>query len=85
MHNLLSVGKLLSKGYSVMFDKDKCTISNNQGESQVISIPRSRNNMFPLDIARIEGVAMTVRGQALDELWHLRYGHLNYRSFSPLA
>lgn len=45
-HNLLSVGQLLTKRYLVVFENDKCIISDNQNKNQIISISRSRNNMF---------------------------------------
>lgn len=40
-HNLLSVGQLLSKGYSVMFTNDSCIITENQTKHEVITIQKS--------------------------------------------
>ncbi|XP_039130821.1 uncharacterized protein LOC120267191 [Dioscorea cayenensis subsp. rotundata] len=67
-HNLLSVGQLLSRGYSVMFEKNQCIIRDNHEKERVISVPRTSNNMFPLDVAKMENFVMTVRSQADEEL-----------------
>lgn len=68
-----------------MFDKDKCIISDKQMKKQVISIQRTRNNMFPLDVCSIGSLNMAVKSQTSTELWHFRLGHLNYRSLLSMA
>lgn len=79
------MGQLLSKGYSAMSENNKFIISDSQEKNQVISITRSRNNMFLLDIAKVESLSMVVRNQTPDELWHLWFDHLNYKSLMSLA
>lgn len=37
-HNLLSVGQLLTKGYTVVFNHDECIISHNKNRNHVITI-----------------------------------------------
>lgn len=85
IHNLLSVGQLLIKGYSVVFENNQCIISDNQEKNWMISISRSSNNMFPLDITKMENLVLAMRSQTVDELWHLRLGHLNYKSLTSMA
>ena len=63
VHNLLSVGQLLSGGYSVIFADDSCTIRDSRTGVQLVSIPRTRNNMFPLDAALIGSVNVAVNSQ----------------------
>ncbi|KAH7655963.1 RNA-directed DNA polymerase protein [Dioscorea alata] len=79
-HNLLNVGQLLTKVYSVVFDKDKCIISNKQTGNQVVLIQRTRNNMFPLDVSSVGRLNVAMKKQTSTELWHLRLGHSNYQS-----
>lgn len=69
----------------MMFEKNQCIIRDNHEKERVISVPRTSNNMFPLDVAKMENFVMTVRSQADEELWHLRLGHLNYKSLMSMA
>ncbi|KAH7670324.1 RNA-directed DNA polymerase protein [Dioscorea alata] len=73
-HNLLSVGQLITKGYSVTFKDNKCVISGNKASNQVIEIMRSRNNMFPIDMASMEFMNVDVKNQSTEELWHCGLG-----------
>lgn len=41
--------------------------------------------MFPLDVANTGRLNVAVVGQTPAELWHLKFGHLNYRSLQLLA
>lgn len=68
-HNLLSVGQLLTKGYTVVFDKDECVISDKQTGNRVVAIQRTKNNMFPLDVNSIGWLNMAVVKQTPAELW----------------
>lgn len=76
-HNLISVGQLLTRGYLVVFNHDKCVVSDNQSQNQIITVQRTRNNMFPVDMTNIGRMNVAVMGQTLSELWNLRFGHLN--------
>lgn len=84
-HNLLSVGQLLSKGYSVTFKGNSCIIMDDQTKEHIVSIPRTVNNMFPLDITKVGRLNLAVNKQSVSELWHRRFGHLNYRSLRFLV
>lgn len=41
--------------------------------------------MFPLNVASIGKLNVAVTSQTAAELWHLRLGHLNYRSMQLMA
>lgn len=69
-HNLLSVGQLLSKGYSVMFNQESCVITDNHTKKLVIEIQKSRNNMFPVDVLCIGRLNVVVSDQISSKLWH---------------
>ena len=47
--NLLSIGKLVQKGYNVFFEDDVCTIMDKPPSKQCIAeVKMKRNRMFPL-------------------------------------
>ena len=75
--NLLSVGQLLRKGYSVYFDNDKCEIVDKKNNIIVAKINMSSNKVFPLELPLEENFAFKSEQSNLSYLWHLRYGHLN--------
>lgn len=70
-YNLLSVGQLMKKRYSLLFENDKCVIKS-QGVD-VMKIHVLSNNMFLLDVSSPE-VAATC-GNSPSQLWHKRYAH----------
>lgn len=41
--------------------------------------------MFPLNIENVESLNIAVKSQTPEELWHLRFGHLNYKSLMLLT
>ncbi|XP_039127068.1 uncharacterized protein LOC120263267 [Dioscorea cayenensis subsp. rotundata] len=47
-HNLLSVGQLLSRGFSVVFDGDTCSIFEKNSGELITTVRRTDNNMFLL-------------------------------------
>lgn len=81
----LADNEFAREGYYVVFSRDRCIISDNQTQNQIITIQRTKNNMFPLDISNIGRLNVVVIGQNPVELWHFRFGHLNYRSLQILA
>ncbi|KAJ0566228.1 putative RNA-directed DNA polymerase [Helianthus annuus] len=75
-HNLLSVGQLINKGYTILFQKDRCIIKD--AESEVIGeIRMTSNKMFPLHLDSDINFAMTMTTKDTSILWHKRYGHVN--------
>lgn len=83
-YNLLNVGQLLSRGYVVLFEGDSCIIRDERTKKQVIVMARTQNNMFPVDISKIGRVNVAVDYQEMTNLWHMHYGHLNFRSLRQL-
>lgn len=41
--------------------------------------------MFPIDVSSIGRLNVAVPGQSSAELWHLCFGHLNYRSLKSMT
>ena len=82
--NLLSVGQLLRKGYSLLFDDGECTIYDKKHKLTVAKVGMSRNNVFPLSMPSNEKIALKCEHVDDSHLWHLRYGHLNYQGLQLL-
>ena len=74
-HNLLSVGQMLEKGYSLHFQNKSCTIVDPCG-SELMTV-----NMIAKNFAIDGNVASTKAYQHTEidsNLWHRRLGHFNY-------
>eukprot|EP00253_Pinus_taeda_P024136 PITA_24136 len=93
--NRLSIGQLIDKGYNVFFKYDMCTIRDIPPSKKIIAqVQMTSNRMFPLKLKGDlkEGRTIVVvtqevfQEQVKDEnwLWHLRFGHLNFRGLNLL-
>lgn len=80
----LRAGQLLSSGYSVLFENEACTIHDSKTGVQLISIPHTHNNMFPLDVVNMGSLNVAESVQKNSKLWRERYGHLNYKGLKQL-
>ena len=82
--NLLSVGQLLRKGYSLYFNDGVCIVYDKKNKLTVAKVGMSQNNVFSLSMPLHEKIAL--KSETVDEshLWHLRYGHLNYQGLQLL-
>lgn len=67
-HNLLSVGQLLIKGYSVIFHEDKCIITDNFTGESMIEIPRTSNSMFLVNLSKTERLNLAVNKHLVPKL-----------------
>lgn len=81
--NLLSVGQLVEKGFSVLM-KEGCLKMFDSNQKLMLRAPLSNNITFKIDIkgAEVHCLASTMSDE--NWLWHLRFGHLNFRSLSDL-
>lgn len=55
-HNLLSVGQLMSSGYSVVFTDNKCRITDKHANTLLVSIHMTPHRLFPLEVSDIGDV-----------------------------
>ena len=81
--NLLSVGQLMEKGYSVNFDNNKCVIFDKKKAQVIASVSMLSNKIFPLKMP-VEQKAALSSILENSSLWHQRYGHLNPASLKVL-
>lgn len=81
---LLTIGQLLEKGYAMSIQNKQLSILDKRG-TLILKTPLTINRMFRIDIS--SGHYSCLNAIVKDEswLWHLRYGHLNFRSLKLLA
>jgi hypothetical protein len=82
-NNLISMSKLISKGFKVEFDKDGCKA--NDARRVVVAEARRDKNLYLLNVKVHKDMAHIAN--SLDEgvmLWHERLGHLNMVSLKEL-
>jgi len=82
--NLMSVGQLIKKGYLVTMENDTLKLYNLE-KKLILQSSLTKNRTFKTSIVIKE--EMYYKALVKDdesELWHKRYGHLNYRSLCLL-
>lgn len=83
-HNLLSVGQLMTSGYSILFNNGLCAIKDNLGQ-MIANICMTANKMFPLEVSEVHNFALVANAKDELKLWHLRYEHLNVNGLKLLS
>jgi hypothetical protein len=87
-HNLISIGQLSQNGYDVRFKDSTCTILDKPPSRRLVAkVQMTKNRMFPLNLRSVnmsQSYAQNVSSTDETWLWHLRYGHLPFRSLSLL-
>ncbi|KAF7821304.1 Retrovirus-related Pol polyprotein from transposon TNT 1-94 [Senna tora] len=69
---LLSVGKLISSGYSVLFDDSSCIVRDKKSGQTIVNVKMTANKMFPLETNALENHALVASSQKNEsKLWHL--------------
>lgn len=78
--NLSSVGQLMQKNDRVDFDDDDhCTIIDKRKNLIVAKTPMTSNKIFPLSLRSTKECALQSTIDDDQNIWHLRYDHLNYK------
>ncbi|KAG6506237.1 hypothetical protein ZIOFF_031559 [Zingiber officinale] len=83
-HNLLSVGQIMKDGYKLIFDNDRCDIINKKNNLRVAAVKMNANGLFPFETGKLQTYALKCGDLDESYLWHLRYGHLNFKSLQLL-
>ena len=84
-HNLLSIGQLMTSGYSILFDDGHYVIRDKSSRHVIAKVPMAKNKMLPLEVSMIERYTMVASYDNETRLWHLRYGHLNINGLKLLS
>jgi len=78
-NNILSLGQFLEKGFEVQMNDKNLKIFYESGAA-IASVKMTRNRMFPLDLSIYLSKCFKAEISNMTNLWHLRYGYLNYGS-----
>jgi hypothetical protein len=82
--NLLSVSTITDNHLKVEFGKLGCIVKDVQDHYKVVSTGTRVGGLYRLDVTVKRHVALTSQETSTAELWHHRYGHLNYNDLSLL-
>lgn len=83
--NLISLGQLQEKGFTILIQKDNCQIHHPE-KGLFAQAQMTTNWMFPLytQIPHDDQTCFTSTTQDTTWLWHYRYGHLNFNGLKTL-
>jgi hypothetical protein len=73
-NNLLSIGQLQQKNLTIVFSNDLCKVYH-ENRGLIMSTQMSVNRMNIMKVTKL----------SQSQLWHHRYGHLNYKGLNVLA
>ncbi|KAH9313426.1 hypothetical protein KI387_044060 [Taxus chinensis] len=80
--NFLSVSQLLDHNLKLDFDSNNgekvCLIRDKSRGSKIVAIASNVGRMFQLDFVHKDDQALVAKDTQFVELWHRRYGHINF-------
>lgn len=82
--NILSMGQLMEKGYSVFMKNRVLQLKDNQGRL-VARVEMTKNRMYKLNLRSVREKCLQVNVEDKTSLWHLRFGHLHHGGLNKLA
>ncbi|EOY09431.1 Uncharacterized protein TCM_024849 [Theobroma cacao] len=81
-HNLLSVGQLGKEHYALLFKDEVCIVIYPNGDE--LCTVAMKNNCYPLNLASIAHMAL-YNELDMSEIWHRKFGHVNYSFLSFMS
>ncbi|PKU79836.1 Retrovirus-related Pol polyprotein from transposon TNT 1-94 [Dendrobium catenatum] len=81
--SILSMGKLMEKGYSV-FMKDQVLQFKDKKGWLVTQINMAKNRMYKINLVYVREKCLQVDVEDKASLWHFRFGHLYYGGLQKL-
>lgn len=82
--NILSLGQLTEKGYSIFLKDRLLHLKDKQGRL-VARVEMERNRMYKLNLKGIREKCLQVNVEGKASLWHHRFGHLHHGGLKELA
>jgi transposase InsO family protein len=83
-NNIISLGQLEENGCKYTGEDGVLTLWDRQ-RNVLARVPRTRNRMYILKIEQTEPVCLLGHAQEDAWIWHVRYGHINFRCLHNLA
>ena len=80
-NNLLSLGQLLEKGYSMNMEHSQLKVFDIKGRL-IVKAHLSKNRNFKIRIQIMEHHCLATDFNDESWVWHHRFGHLNFRSLN---
>nr|KYP35823.1 Retrovirus-related Pol polyprotein from transposon TNT 1-94 [Cajanus cajan] len=82
--NILSMGQLMEKGYSVLMKDRELQLKDKLGRL-IAQVEMKKNRMYKLELKIVQDECMQL--DLVDEAmkWHLRFGHLHFRGLTELV
>jgi Reverse transcriptase (RNA-dependent DNA polymerase)/Integrase core domain/GAG-pre-integrase domain len=81
--NIISLGQLEERGCKVKIEDGWLTMLNKDGKL-IIRVQRSRNRLYTLRLELMKPVCLKVNAEHDVQVWHARYGHLNFQALRKL-
>lgn len=79
--NLISIGKLLVKGYNMKLEKNQMKVYHGD-ERLILKAPLENNRTFKVEINTVDHKCLASTGEEdKNWIWHHMYGHLNFQKF----
>ena len=83
-NNILSLGQLLEKGYSVFMENKVMSLKDKYGRI-IAKTEMSQNRMFKLNLKNLQEKCLQAKSEDKATLWHKRFGHLHYGGLKDLS
>ncbi|GAU47337.1 hypothetical protein TSUD_101250, partial [Trifolium subterraneum] len=81
---VIQMSQLLEKGFKAVFEGETLKIFDSQ-KRLILKTTQSQNRTFKTQVKAIEAECLAASTEDKDsDLWHKRYGHLNFKSLSML-
>ena len=82
--NILSIGQLLEKGFTVYMKDMTLHLKDKRGRA-IARVEMGQNRMFKLNLRRVSERCLQVDKKDEAWLWHMRFGHLGYSGLKDLV
>ncbi|KAJ3686893.1 hypothetical protein LUZ61_016057 [Rhynchospora tenuis] len=82
--NILSVGQLMEKGYSV-FMKNRVMFLKDKRNHLIARVEMAQNRTYKLNLRNVQETCLKINMTDKASLWHLRFGHLSRDGLKELA
>jgi GAG-pre-integrase domain/Integrase core domain len=83
-NNIISLGQLEERGCKVKIDDGNLKVFDKNGRL-IIRVQRTRNRLYILKLNLVRSVCLKTSIEVDSQMWHARYGHINFQSLRKLS